>query len=276
MQKSMQYYEDNYTDYIQGWSKDHIHYGFWFDDTKTHEESLANHTKEVLKHLEIQPGNRVLDAGCGSGGSSRYIVENYGVETVGVMLSPTLLEAANKLSKETVNNHLLTFYQKDYTDSGFPGGSFDRIFSIESVCQEPNKEKFISEAFRLLGKKGRLVVADFFLFRNDLNEKELRTYREWCDGWFIPDLALKEVFNDMLKRQGFVNVEYHDKTDLLKKSGKMMYDGARERLPEVYLQYNRGELPQSRLAHVIATYRQWECIEWGIWGFGMFVADKLI
>lgn len=96
------------------------------------------------------------------------------------------------------------------------------------------------------------------------------------DGRFIPDLSLKDIFREMLNRQGFKDVEYYDKTDLLKKSGKMMYGGARERLPDVYKQYNRGELPQSRLAHVLATYRQWECIEWGIWGFGMFVADKVI
>ncbi|MBN1497614.1 MAG: class I SAM-dependent methyltransferase [Spirochaetes bacterium] len=275
MKKSMQYYEDNYEDYVQGWSKDHIHYGFWFDDTRSHEESLVNHTREVLKHLNIQPGNRVLDAGCGSGGSSRYIVENYTVETVGVMLSPTLLKAATELSKNLPNSHMLRFYNQDYTHSDFRDASFDRIFSIESVCQEPGKDKFISEAYRLLCPQGRLVVADFFLLRKKLNEKELRSYREWCDGWFIPDLASTNEFCEMLTRQGFANIEYHDKTNLLKKSGKMMHDAAKERLPEVYLQYNRGNLPQSRLAHVIATYRQWECIEWKIWRFGMFVADKL-
>ncbi len=275
MRKSMQYYEDNYEDYIQGWSKDHIHYGFWFDDTKTHEESLLNHTKEVMKHLDIQPGNRVLDAGCGSGGSSRYIVEHYGVETIGVMLSPTLLGAANELSRTTPNNHLLSFYLKDYTDSGFDNESFDRIFSIESVCQEPNKEKFISEAYRLLRKGGRLVVADFFLLRDDLNEKEFRSYREWCDGWFIPELSIKDAFGRMLVNAGFSNIEYHDKTKLLRKSGKMMHDDARERLSEIYQRHSRGELPKSRLAHVVATCRQWDCIEWGIWGFGMFVADKI-
>jgi tocopherol O-methyltransferase len=275
LEKSMQYYEDNYKDYIQGWSKDHIHYGFWFDDTKTHQESLLNHTKEVFKHLNIQPGDRVLDAGCGSGGSSRYIVEHYGVETVGIMLSPALLQAANELSKNTPNNNLLTFFQKDYTDSGFEDESFHRIFSIESVCQEPNKEKFISEAYRLLKTGGRLVVADFYLLRKDLNDKEYRSYREWCNGWFIPDLALRDDFGKMLEIQGFSNIEYHDKTSLLRKSAQMMYDGARERLPEVYIQSQRGDLPESRLAHVIATLRQWECIEWGIWGFGMYAADKL-
>lgn len=275
MKKSMQYYEDNYEDYAQGWSKDHIHYGFWFDHTQSHEESLVNHTREVLKHLNIQPGNRVLDAGCGSGGSSRYIVENYGVETVGIMLSPTLYKAASELSKHIKNSNMISFYLQDYTDTHFKDESFDRIFAIESVCQEPAKDKFISEAYRLLRRGGRLVVADFFLLRDNLNEKELRSYREWCDGWFIPDLALTEEFRAMLRHNGFLNIEFHEKTNLLKKSGKMMYDIAKERLPEVYLQYNSGKLPQSRLAHVIATYRQWECIEWGIWGFGMFVADKL-
>jgi tocopherol O-methyltransferase len=274
MEKSMQYYEDNYADYVDGWSKDHIHYGFWNEYTKTHEESLINHTKEVLKHLEPQPGDRVLDAGCGSGGSSRYLVENHDVEAVGVMLSPTLLKAANELSQGIPDAKKPAFYLKDFTDTGFENESFDRIFAVESVCQEPRKERFLDEAYRLLKKGGRLVVADFYLLRNNLSETEYRSYREWCDGWFIPDLASMDDFGRMLAAAGFHSIEYFDKTPLIRKSGFMMYDGAKERLPYVFMAHNEGKLPQSRLAHVIATFRQWECIEWGVWGFGIYVAEK--
>lgn len=276
MEKSTQYYEDNYADYVDGWSADHIHYGFWFEDTQTHEESLLNHTREVLRHLDVRPGNRVLDAGCGSGGSSRYLVEHYGVETVGVMLSPTLLDAAKRLSVDTPNRHLLTFYMKDYTDSGFDSESFDRIFSIESVCQEPNKKKFISEAYRLLRPGGRLVVADFYRLKQKLSDDENKSYREWCDGWFIPDLAMRDDFGRMLADAGFQGIEYHDKTNLIRKSGEMMYLGAKGRLPEVFFEQQSGRAPASRLSHVVATYRQWDCIEWGVWGFGMYVGSKCI
>ena len=271
---SSQYFEDNYEDYVQGWSEDHIHYGFWYEDTKTHEESLLNHTKEMLKHLNIRPGDCVLDAGCGSGGSSRYIVENYGVETTGIMLSQTLLEAAENLSKDTKNRSLLQFFDMDFTDTSFEDESFSKIFAIESVCQAENKSLFIKEAFRLLKTRGRLVVADFFLLRTDLDENDHKIYREWCDGWFIPDLATIDDFRRRLEQQGFMSVQYYDKTPLIRKCGKYMYDGAEQRLPATLMQQSSGKLPPSRLAHVIATYRQWECIENGIWGFGMFNADK--
>ncbi len=54
------------------------------------------------------------------------------------------------------------FEQTNYLNTGYPAESFDLVWAIESVCYANNKKEFLQEAFRLLKKGGRLIVADFF------------------------------------------------------------------------------------------------------------------
>ena len=150
----------------------------------------------------------------------------------------------------------------------------DRVFAIESVCHAPNKELFINEAYRILKPDGNLVVSDFFKLRNKLNENENQIFRGWCDGWGIPDIDMKYDFNSKLGEAGFTHIEYFDNTQFVKKSAQLMYNQAKERLPLFFIMHNEGKIPRARLDHVIATCRQWDCIECGIWGHGMFVATK--
>ena len=268
------YFDENLEDYARGWSEDHLHYGFWYEDTKTHEESLDNTTRDVANYLNIQPGDRVLDAGCGTGGTCRYIVEKFGVETVGIALSDVLMEAAEKFMSGLDNQELMSLYNKDYNDTGFHDESFSKIIGLESVCHTNIKERFVGEAYRLLKNGGLLVVADFFQVRKDLNIHENKILCEWLDGWFIPNLATVDHFRELLESAGFSDIQYFNKNHLIKKSAKLMYNSAHERMPALLMLQISNKLPSSRLAHVIGTYRQKECLDAGIWEYGIFTANK--
>jgi tocopherol O-methyltransferase len=274
MEQSTRFYEENYPDFFGGWSEDHFHYGLWYVDTASHEDSLINHSKLVAEKLNIQPGNRVLDAGCGTGGTSRYIAENYDVSVEGILLSPSLLEKARELSARSLRGNRISFFIKDYTDTGYEDESFDRIFAIESQCHAVAKEKFIAEAHRILKPGGRLVVSDFFLYREPGNEEERQYLQEWCDGWAMPPLVIHSEYESFLKKK-FIKPIRIDNTPYVLKSASIMKDQARERMPINFILHHQGQLPETRLSHVLATYRQGDCMERGIWGHMMFVADKI-
>merc|ERR1719356_985021 len=57
-------------------------------------------TKEFVTKLNLQKGQKVLDVGCGIGGSAFYMAQNYGVNVLGIDLSDNMLNIAKERLKE--------------------------------------------------------------------------------------------------------------------------------------------------------------------------------
>ena len=96
--------------------------------TETLEE--AQHAKYdlVARKLDLQPGQRLLDVGCGWGGMVRHAAKEYGVRGIGVTLSREQAEWATERNKEEGLDHLIEVRHMDYRD--VPETAFDAISSI--------------------------------------------------------------------------------------------------------------------------------------------------
>lgn len=270
---SSKYYDELYSDYKKNWSRDHLHYGFWDKGIKTHEESLVNTVKTVMNNLDIQKGDKILDAGCGVGGASRYVLDNYDASVIGITYSELLLKNAIKYS-ECYDPSKIEFHFMDYTNTDFENESFDKIFALESVCYAHDKHDFIKEANRLLKPGGKLVVADGFLLRKDLNEHESKIYAEFLRGWELTNLAHVDYFSKGLEKYGFENIDFIDKTIQAKKSSEYMYKNTPIIMVLCYVLSKMNLVKRNYYEHVVSAVRQKECIERGIWGYAMFVASK--
>ncbi len=268
------YYDTCYQDYANYYSRDHLHYGFWYDSTKDFNESLINTIKEVINHLNIQAGDRVLDAGCGIGGSCRYIVEKFKVETYGITFSKELHEEANKELEKFKYKKLLKILLKDYTDTGFGNDFFNKIYALESFCHALDKQKFTQEAYRILKPNGALVVADFFKTEKKLNKRDEHVFQEWLNGWYLPDILTINEYTDFLKNNGFHNIQYHDMTNLIKKSSKIIYDNAQILLIDHITTNNQNNLTTPNVKNIMSCCLQKECIEKNIWKYVLFSATK--
>lgn len=100
--------------------------GYWREATDL---ESAQHAKLdlVARKLELQPGMRVVDVGCGWGGAAGYLAEQYGVEVTGVTVSRRQAEYA-RCRNAGLNVEIRL---QDYRElASTRQGGFDRAYSI--------------------------------------------------------------------------------------------------------------------------------------------------
>jgi cyclopropane-fatty-acyl-phospholipid synthase len=96
--------------------------GYWAQATNLDDAQVAK-LDLICRKLKLQPGQRVLDIGCGWGEALKYAAENYGVHGVGVTVSQEQAEYARELCAQLPVEIRL----QDYRELNEP---FDAIFSI--------------------------------------------------------------------------------------------------------------------------------------------------
>ncbi len=229
----------------------------------------------VADRARISPGDRVLDAGCGVGGAPIWLANARGATVCGVNIQPMHLEIARRSAASTRAAENISFFQRDYADTGFPDDSFDVVWGLESICHCRDKRAFLQEAQRVLKPGGRLIVADFFLHKASLTEDEEQSMQLWLDGWAIPHLAEINGFRRVLQELGYENVDYRDITQNVMPSSRRIHEASRWTYAVGRLLDRLGLRTSVQTRNMRAAYFQYETIQAGLWGYGMFYAEKV-
>lgn len=179
---------------------EHIHHGYFLTPSDTKELAQIQLIDLLLKQSSLPNGSKVLDVGCGIGGTSRFLAKNHGCEVTGITISGRQVEIARRLTLEAASSsesssfpHLpakdvdlkvklrdgsVRFLELDAEKMGeyFCGKEeekFDCVWISEAMSHLPNKELFFRNAMKLLKPGGKLVVADWFK-SEELTEQEFR------------------------------------------------------------------------------------------------------
>lgn len=134
---------------FDGWPEE---YERWFQ-TPNGQLVKKFETELILDLLKPSPGERILDAGCGSGIFTGDILSR-GARVTGLDLSRPMLQRAN--SKGYARLDLL---QGDMGHLPFPEGAFDKAVSITALEFIENGKQAIDELFRVTKTGGKIVVA---------------------------------------------------------------------------------------------------------------------
>jgi MPBQ/MSBQ methyltransferase len=138
---------------------------------------------------QLPPGSRLLDVGCGIGGSARILARNYGFEVLGISISPAQVERARQLTPAGLG---CRFAVMDALDLDLPDGTFDAVWSVEAGPHMPDKQRYADELLRVLAPGGLLAVADWN--RRDPSAGALSPVERWVmrqllDQWAHPEFA---------------------------------------------------------------------------------------
>lgn len=219
------YYDQTENHYRQFWKLDKnmsLHYGVWNDKTRNLSQAMDNTNKQLMLRAEINKEHRVLDAGCGVGGSSIYLAKNVGCRATGITLSKKQTLTAAEFAEKNGVSELVDFQQQDYTNTNFPDGSFDIAWGMESTSTATSKPALFKEMYRVLKPGGKFAVADFYKTRN-FNLEEDKDLQIMLNGWAIADIGTLEEFLKDGEEAGFKLVSIEDYTKAIKKSVNVMY-----------------------------------------------------
>ena len=97
----------------------------------TLEQAQADKKAHIAAKLDLKPGQRVLDIGCGWGGMALYLHRKTGVEVLGITLSEEQLKKAKDRAEQAGVSDKVKFELIDYRDlAQREAGAFDRIVSV--------------------------------------------------------------------------------------------------------------------------------------------------
>ncbi|MFC4296380.1 class I SAM-dependent methyltransferase [Novosphingobium tardum] len=133
---------------------------YWPHDGMTLDEAQEAKLAHIAAKLALEPGQQVLDIGCGWGGMAIYLARHADVRVLGVTLSQEQLALARTRAAEAGVADRVRFELTDYRALPATGARFDRIVSVgmfEHVGR-PQFGEFFRTAARLLTDDGVMLL----------------------------------------------------------------------------------------------------------------------
>lgn len=271
------YYETCEVDYTLGWNLGRsvaMHYGYWDWSTRTHAQALERENAVLAELAAIGRNDRVLDAGCGMGGSAIYLADRFGCRVTGITLSERQAASATRGAKRCGVGHLTTFQQMNYLRTAFADDAFDVVWALESVCHAHDKAAFANEMYRILRRGGRLIVADGFAARETYDGAEKALMDGWLRGWCVEPLVTVQHFLECLRAAGFCRLSAVNATQNVIRSSKRLHALGRSMMWFAAPARLMGRKMRTRALNYAAARDQYLALTQGLWAYGIVSARK--
>jgi cyclopropane fatty-acyl-phospholipid synthase-like methyltransferase len=203
-----EYYDANTRSFLrfgQGRGTDTIRRAIWGPGVATREEAFHFVDAEIAKGLELgaRRGTRIVDLGCGVGGSLFWLAERFDVDATGVTLSQVQAAIANERLRARQLRGKVQVVAGDFHEVTLREPQ-DAAFAIESFVHVPDLAVFFRRVKRLLAASGRLIVIDDFLARSEpLGPSERTVVDSFRRGWRVSTLVTVDEATRAAKEAGF-------------------------------------------------------------------------
>jgi tocopherol O-methyltransferase len=217
-QRIQEFYDSATSLWESKWGE-HLHHGYYPEpqnwQSKNPQQAQLDLISEIVAWAEVanRPPLNILDVGCGIGGTSLFLAQQFPAYVTGITLSPKQARRAREKAWENQLSDRLSFQVADALAMPFANHTFDLVWSLESGEHMADKQKFLQECFRVLQPQGRLVVATWCHRPTQLQplsqyEQELleRIYRIYC----LPFVVSLPEYQEIAAGCGFTEIRIAD------------------------------------------------------------------
>ncbi|MEN9774486.1 MAG: hypothetical protein RL322_1556 [Pseudomonadota bacterium] len=160
----------------------------------------------VTDSIGVQAGSRVLDVGCGIGGTLVWLARSRGIEAIGL----TPVEEQRLIGQQLIAQHgagdraHIVLGHADRLP--FPDESFDAVLFFESACHFPDRAAFFREAMRVLRRGGAIAGEDWTACEGLSLDQQHRLIQPIERTWSIPALGTARHYCGQMVAAGFDRV----------------------------------------------------------------------
>lgn len=184
-------------------------------------------TTEFVAKLDLKPGQKVLDVGCGIGGGDFYMANTFGVSVLGIDLSTNMVFRAMEQFPHSFSPDItaqatlpaadipgapdVAFEICDAISKHFPPGSFDVIYSRDTILHIEGKAALFTQFLNWLKPGGKLLISDYCCGEPDKNSPS-QSFTSYVKrrGY---SLLSPSQYGDLLSSVGFTEVITEDRTN---------------------------------------------------------------
>ena len=150
-------------------------------------------TEMVCERMELALGLRILDVGCGLGGSARFMATRYGVDVEGIDLTPEYVEVGNALTRKVGLGEKVRLLRASALNLPQGDSGFDRASLFHVGMNIADKERLFAEIGRVLKPGGLLAVYDVMRIGDEALDYPVAWARDEATSFVAPVAAYREA-----------------------------------------------------------------------------------
>lgn len=213
-QRIRKFYDESTKLWLDTWGE-HMHHGYYGADgreKKDRRQAQIDLIEELLHWGGVSSANHILDAGCGVGGSARYLAKRFQAQALGVTLSPVQGEAAERFNQEAGLEEVVKIQVRDMMTLRPEDGPFDLIWSMESAEHIADKKRLMEIFYRMLVPGGTLLMVTW-CHRNlppELHTSEEKLLAKLYRIYNLPPMVTPARLGELAQQAGFQNTTTDD------------------------------------------------------------------